>query len=194
MFHGHGVSTDKDKDRILRYFRLIDSEIHDVLRNDTAPLILAGVEYLFPIYRDANTYLYLLEQGIKGNPENVNAEELHKQAWQIVERQIIGNINKIFARYNDLRGTGKTCVELKKIIQESFNGRIDSLIVAVNEKRWGTYDEESGEIALHPEKEPGYQDLLDLAACQTLMKGGSVYPVQQNEIPDSVPAIALFRY
>lgn len=33
------------------------------------PLVLAGVEYLLPIYRRANTYPYLLDGGVTGNPE-----------------------------------------------------------------------------------------------------------------------------
>jgi hypothetical protein len=30
--------------------------------------VLAGVEYLLPIYREANTYPHLLAEGIHGNP------------------------------------------------------------------------------------------------------------------------------
>jgi len=47
-----------------------------------APLVLAGVEYLFPIYQEANTYPDLVEEGITGNPENLKPEELHDLVGQ----------------------------------------------------------------------------------------------------------------
>jgi len=65
MFHGQ--SADDAKDKILRYFRQIDQGLQDFLREEPAPLLLAGVEYLLPIYKEANTYQHLLGEGITGN-------------------------------------------------------------------------------------------------------------------------------
>ena len=64
IFHGQGVGIDDEKDDLLRYFQHIDRGLYDLLRDETAPLVLAGVEYLFPIYQQANSYPHLLEQGI----------------------------------------------------------------------------------------------------------------------------------
>lgn len=194
MFHGQGAATDKDKDRILRYFRVIDGAIHEVLHNNRSPLILAGVEFLFSIYREANTYPHLVDQGIKGNPDRTKPEELHQQAWPIVEGLLRENLEKVLARYHDLKGTGKTAAEIEQIVPEACNGRIDSLIVATAKQQWGIYNEENLEVILHKKKEPGDQDLLDLAACCTLVKGGSVYPVEKDDLDAGASALALFRY
>jgi len=59
-FHGHGVG-DRPKNRILRWFRVIDRELPNLLTGKQSPLVLAGVEYLFPLYRQANTYPHLLD-------------------------------------------------------------------------------------------------------------------------------------
>ncbi len=56
IFSGHGVGIDDAKDDLLRYFQKIDRGLHDVLRAERWPLVLAGVGYLQPIYRQANTY------------------------------------------------------------------------------------------------------------------------------------------
>ena len=64
VFHGQGVGTDDAKDRILRYFRMIDAGIQDLPAQERVPLVLAGVEYLFPIYRKANSYPFLMDEGI----------------------------------------------------------------------------------------------------------------------------------
>ncbi|MCE2703319.1 MAG: hypothetical protein LW859_39355 [Anabaena sp. 49633_E8] len=56
---------------------VVDSALHKKLRGEKAPLILAGVEYLLPIYRQANTYPYLAETGITGNAEILKMQELN---------------------------------------------------------------------------------------------------------------------
>jgi hypothetical protein len=85
MFHGHGVGKDDAKDNILRFFHLLDQGLYALLGKESAPLVLAGVDYLFPIYREANSYPHLMERGIAGNPEGLKGEELHEQGWRIVE-------------------------------------------------------------------------------------------------------------
>ena len=67
VFHGQGGAKENAKDDILEYFRQIDQGLHPVLRDERAPLVLAGVDYLHPIYRQANTYPHLLDQGLTGN-------------------------------------------------------------------------------------------------------------------------------
>jgi hypothetical protein len=50
------------------------------------------------------------------------------------------------------------------------------------------------EVQLHQDAKPGDQDLLDSAAVQTLLNGGSVYAVQPERMPVEAPLAALFRY
>jgi len=88
-FHGQGVGIDEAKEDILRYFQHIDRGLHALLKDETAPLMLAGVEYLFPLYQEANTYPHLLEQGITGNPDKLKAETLREKAWDIVEPSVL---------------------------------------------------------------------------------------------------------
>ena len=85
IFHGHGVGELPDKkDRILRYFQKVDAGLNDILADQQAPLVLAGVDYLLPIYQQANSYPHLLTDGITGDPEDVSDEDLHRQALDIV--------------------------------------------------------------------------------------------------------------
>lgn len=194
MFHGHGVGHDDTKDRILRYFQQIDRSLHEVLRHEQAPLLLAGVDYLLPIYQEANTYRYLVDQGITGNPELLGEQELHELAWPLVQPYFLQSQQEAVARYGALTGTGKTSCDLKEIVPAACYGRVDSLFVAVWVQQWGTFDREANIVELHPEAQPGDEDLLDLAAIQTLRNGGAVYAVPPEEVPDAPPVAALYRY
>src|SRR5437764_12746936 len=51
IFYGQGVGHNDSKDHLLRYFQQIDRGLYELLRDESAPMVLAGVEYLFPIYQ-----------------------------------------------------------------------------------------------------------------------------------------------
>jgi Bacterial archaeo-eukaryotic release factor family 6 len=196
-FHGQG-SPDRDKHQedILQFFNLVDGALHEKLRDEKAPLVLAGVEYLLPLYTEANTYQYLMEEAITGNPEVRSAEELHGEAWQIVEPDFHKSQQEMLERFHELFGgnSDKASNNLTKIIPAAYYQRIDSLLVAVGQQQWGLFDPSSETVYLHQEKETGDEDLLDLAAAHTLLNGGTVYAVAPEKVPYSTPIAAIFRY
>jgi hypothetical protein len=59
---------------------------------------------------------------------------------------------------------------------------------------WGRFDPEKDRVDVHESPEPDDEDLLDLAAMESLIKGGTVYAVRPEEVPDQVPLAAVFRY
>ena len=86
VYHGHGYSSEDAKKDLRRFFSQIDRGVTELLRGDTAPLVLAGVDYLLPIYRETSSHPNLAERGILGNPDRLSAEELHKEAWERVRK------------------------------------------------------------------------------------------------------------
>ena len=85
MFHGQGPGGEEQKDRIEHYLNLVDKGLSSIFRDKPAPLVLAGVDYLLPIYRKVSDYANIMEEGIIGNPDHISPDELQEQAWQIVE-------------------------------------------------------------------------------------------------------------
>ncbi|MBW1707472.1 MAG: hypothetical protein JRJ86_20305 [Deltaproteobacteria bacterium] len=193
IFRGHGEGTDNAKDKILEYFRQINKGLQQLLKDEKAPLVLAGVEYLFPIYREANTYPHLADDGVTGNPEGLSAEDLHEQAWAIVA-PLFNMAERDSVKYRKFAGSEKTSTDVRKIVPAAYYGRVESLIVAVGVQQWGTFDPVRNVVQLHQEAQPGDADLLDFAAIQTFLLGGSVYAVEPNQVPDEAPLAAVFRY
>ena len=76
----------------------------------------------------------------------------------------------------------------------AYYGRVESLFVAVDQEQWGSFDPATETLQIHEQGEPGDEDLLDLAATQTLLHGGAVYAVEQAQMPTGVPLAAVFRY
>jgi hypothetical protein len=180
----------------LQFCHAIDGALYEKLKNQKAPLVVAGVEYLHPIYQEGNTYPHLVEQGITGNPEILKPEELHDEAWQIVEPLFHKKEQEAMERYQELAGadTGKASNDIKEIIPAAYFQRIDSLFVPVGRQMWGDFDPDTMSVDLHPEPEPDDEDMLDFAAIHTLLNGGTVYAVEPEQVPEQAPAAAIFRY
>lgn len=194
MFHGQGVGTDEAQENLLRFFQQLEQGVTARLRNSQAPLILAGVEYLFPIYQAANSYRHLLTRGITGNPEAMSATELHKRAWPLVEASFKQAQRKAANRYELLAGTNQVSNALTKIVPAAHYGQIETLFIAQGERQWGHFDPDSNTLHLHLEATSTSDDVVDLAAVQTFLQGGVVYVVAPDEVPGGPPLAAIFRY
>ena len=194
MISGHGAGMEDMKDNILKYFRQIDRALRDLLKGEQVPLVLVGVDYLFPIYREANTYPWLMEEGIAGNPKGMSTEQLHGEAWRIVEPYFQRAENDALAQYKQSSGTGLTSTDIKEIVQAACHKKIGLLFVAIGHRQWGVVDSNTGEVHLHKKMEPGNEDLLDFAATQSFLNGATVFALPPERIPDGASVAAVFRY
>lgn len=194
VFHGHGAGDEDEKENLSLYFHRVNEALRELLREEHSPLVLAGVEYLLPIYRKANTYSYLMDVGIMGNPEILTAQELRIQTWAIVEPYFLQAQQKTIVQYRELLGTGKVSNQITETIPAACQGRVDKLIVAIDQQQWGTFDPDTQTVQVHPNAEPNDEELLDFAAVQTILNGGIVYAVELEDIPDKTPLAAIFRY
>jgi hypothetical protein len=83
-FHGQYNVSQTDKAMLLEFFRRIDRRLHPLLYRRHYPLIIAGVNYLLPIYRRVNTYPDLLLEGISGSLERTGTDGIRDKAWRLL--------------------------------------------------------------------------------------------------------------
>lgn len=194
-FHGQGSpDVDKHQRDILQFCYAIDRALHEKLRNKQGPLILMGTENFLPLYREANTYPHLLEEDIPENPKILKPEELHAAAWPVVEPYFAQSQQQAIEHYRELTATGRTSTKLEEVVPAAFYGRVEQLFVAVGVQQWGSFDPQANALSVHRDVEPGDEDLLNTAAIQTVLNGGTVYAVEPDRVPDSAPLAAAFRY
>lgn len=194
VFHGQGGGLDDVKSKLKEYFRRIDEGLRAQLKDKKAPLVLAGVESLFPIYREVNTYGNLLEEGIAGNPELLSAAELRQRGWEIIAPHFLKSREAEENRYCELAGTGRASNVLAEVTAAAHDGRIDVLFVPLGVQRWGSFNEEKRSVLVHDEAEAGDRDLLDICATNTILNRGSVYAVAPEAVPGGGGLAAVFRY
>lgn len=193
-FNGQGFG-DAAKKNILIYFQQIDRGLKkEVLKDQKSPLIFAGVDYLYPIFKEANTYANLFDKPLSGNFDTKSEEEIHSQAWLLVSTFF----NQIQAttvnEYLQLVGTGHTSDDIAEIALNAYEGQIESLLITQNAIRWGSFNPDKNEIIIHEKAEPNDVDLIDFAASHTIQHRGKVQVLPTGILPAGSVMAAIFHH
>jgi hypothetical protein len=183
---------DNVKAEIQQFFRQLNDELTEYLRPGP-PLVLAGVEYLLPIYRQV-TEFEPIAGTLTGNFDAERSEVLHKRAWEIVEPYFMQALQDALARYAELSGTGRAVNTIEEVTVAALEGRVDTLFVARDAQRWGRLDAETRGVQVHGRPETGDEELLDLTAANTFLKDGQVFVLAPEQIPGGKPQAAILRY
>ncbi len=197
IFHGLGeIDADKSEE-LLQYFRQIDHALTKYLnKKNKSPLVVMCVKNLFPIYREANSYPYILEKSIEGNPDDANPDSINKSSWNFVSDYLRSQLEDINRMYHDLKGTGKTSTQLEDIVSSACFSRVEHLLIKNSVSQLGHFD--AGENKVHLAEEGngqyGQYDLYNFAAINTISNGGQVYVLDEEEMPDWENVIGMFRF
>jgi hypothetical protein len=195
IFHGHGGGEEDVKEEIRKFLNAVDQGIRRHLPDDDrSPLVLAGVEYLLPIYRDVSDYPNVLSDGVHGNPDELRPEELHERAWPLVEKHLRGRREEDAERFGELAGTGRASSQLEEVVPAAMDGRVEILFVPRGVRQWGRFDPATRAVERHAEQNGGSEDLLDRATVHTFLNGGRVYSLPPGEVPGGGPVAATFRW
>jgi len=195
MFYGTGDADPDVKDAILRYFQAVDKSVRGRIREDSAPLVLAAVGYLIPIYKKAGKHANIIDQSVKGNPDELSARELNRKAWEIVKDRFAQDRAKASEKYLAMaENGGKTADSIEKVVPAAWHGQVDTLFVPVGAQVWGRFNPDTNEVVMHEKEQPGDQDLLDLAAVRCFAGKGRVYAVPPEDMPADAQAAAILRY
>ena len=194
VFDGQGFG-DTAKKNILIYFQQLDRGLKkEVLRDEKSPLIFAGVDYLYPIYKKANTYANLFDKPLSGNFDTKTGLEIHSQALPLLSTLFNQTQATSVNEYLQLVGTGHTSDNIAEIALKAYQGQIESLLVTQNAIRWGSFDPDKNEIVVHEKAESDDIDLIDFAASHAIQHRGKVYVLPAGVLPASSIAAAIFHH
>lgn len=195
IFHGHGEGKDEKKEEVLKYFRAVNNGVMQVLHDKKSPLIIAAVDYLIPIYREANEYNHLHNEHIQGNPEHSDPVLLHEKAMNILSDYFAKDQKVKIKTFERELSNKKASFEAKEIIPAALNGRVDTLFIRNRSSLWGTFEKDTNSINKEDQKTPHNADLLNTAAINTLMQSGKVFLLEKEEMPEPGSLVnAIYRY
>jgi hypothetical protein len=193
-FHGHGESGEGQKTQLRRYLQEVDSGISKLLGPESAPLVLAGVDYVRAMYKEVSDYSYIASDGVSGSPDRVANDRLHELALPVIEMMQRADLEAARDAYGSLQAHGRAGSDLQTILEAAHDGRVDTLFVRDDALGWGSFDSTARALARHAERSEGDVDLFDLAARQTFAHAGTVYVLPADDMIRGAEIAATFRY
>jgi Bacterial archaeo-eukaryotic release factor family 3 len=197
IYYGYGVPPEERvKEKLAAFYRAVDVALWDyLLRDERAPLILAGVGYHHPIYRSVSRYRYLVEQTVEGNFDYITPEQLHAKVWPVARDVFRVHEEQLLHEYAARALQGETIEDLSAIAQATVSRRVGHLLIAGGAHVWGLMDRASGRIVHRSaQQDTRDADVLDDLAEATLAQGGEVIMLERARMPGHSPAAAMLRW
>ncbi len=192
MFHGQGAAQDDAHREMVRFVELVDRGVRELLPSDGAPLVLATVEELAGEFRKRSRHPALLDEWVRGNPDEKDPAELRAEAWPLVEEALAEPRREAAARFRERHGTGLATDQPDRVVLAALDGRVESLLAARGAAFRGRVDPDARTVALDDD---GDEELLDRAAVETLLHDGQVFVVPAAEMPSEGALLAaVLRY
>ncbi len=189
----HGDEGQKTLYR--KFFLQIDRVLRPSYSGRSEPLVVAGVDYLLPIFRGACSYRHLVAEGIVGNPDELSEAELHEKAWPLVEPILDAPRRDSLERLQAEWGTKRVTDDVATILRAAYNGRVETLFLDEEAYVFGTFDTGTLETTVaEGDQEREGIDLGGIAGRYVHSRGGDVYAAARSELPGPGPLIALLRY
>lgn len=194
-FHGIGTGRPDDKQNLAMYFDEVDETLwQEVLHNEKAPLLLVGVEYLIPIYKQVAKYKPIWDDAVTGSHEYDNVSTLYELVRAKMEPYFEERLNKAIEAFGNQTATGLTSSVAGDVIPAAHYGRVGQLFAVRGEHIWGSFDEMNNVLTIHETQQEGDECLIDKTVIKTLLTGGDVFMVSQERMPAPSKVAALMRY
>lgn len=194
IYHGQGGVKDTAKSDVTLFFQAVNRALDPVLRNETVPLLLGGVDYLLPLFRQSCSYANLMERHLTGNCDRLTEQQLHDRSWEIMHPYFDRTHREALGKLNALLGTGKASADTAEVAVAAINGKINVLFADVHEERRGMFDANAGKAVICDGERGGSEDLVNLAVAETLLHGGVVYAAEPHEFAEKSAVAAIYRY
>jgi hypothetical protein len=171
-----GTNSDQDKkdEYLLHFYKAVDRSLHDLLKDDPAPVVLAGVEYELALYHRVSKYPHLMDDGVHGAqaqdiPKGV---DLRQRALEFLDAQGTQSLENVLALYDKQSGS-RISTDLAGILKAAQEGRVAHLLLA---------------------DDVDASECFNVAALQTLLSSGQVHLVPRGRMPGGGAMSALLRY
>lgn len=196
IIHGAGTSVEMEerKQRLLEYCQRINRAVSDFLNERRTPLVLACDTTMLGNYREVNSYAYIKEESIAGNPDGRRDEELRDEAWRIIDKEVKAREREAVNRYGLAHGQQKALSRIEDIVLAAYDGRVTDLLVQRGVQQWGRFDPESRTVERSGNPSSEYEDLFNVAAVYTLLRDGDVHCAAREEMPGEMAIGAVLRY
>jgi hypothetical protein len=192
IYHGHGGKPDARKDEIALVLRSLVAPLRKLLPADGTPVILAGVKPLLAMFREIFDHPALAKLQLEESCDHIADAKLHARVYPILER-LLADARDAKAAKAFADADVRTCTrDVHVIVPTAHHGGVDVLVVARDANLHGAYDAASDVAQVRLDVDEA-DDLVDLAAVDSLRNRGQVLIVQREKVPGCADMAAVLR-
>ncbi len=198
MFHGQGAAGDdaRDTEKLLDFFRQVDSGVARDLADTREPLVLVGEVRDRGLYRKASELDTIHEDAVAVHPEALTLDQIHARASGVMAPIFEEKRKEALRKLRELAGKEdeRAVLGIEAIAPAAAVGRVETLFLPPRMRVWGRLKEDATGVMLASEPEPEDEELLNLAALHTLEKGGEAWQIEDGDLPGVETVAAILRY
>ncbi|WP_245345838.1 hypothetical protein [Arthrobacter sp. CAN_C5] len=167
-----------------------------ILTAHPQPFVLVADAEISGHFQQSNDLGPLLAGTVDTNPHALDPHELHRLAYAKVRERLDRGRMKSLSDAAALLGRGDATAtnSLADIVRASHQGRIRTLLLRDGAPAWGRYDRKTDKVEMDLTPGNVSEDLLDVAATETLQHGGDVHVMSVDDLPADTEAVAILRY
>jgi hypothetical protein len=194
MPRGTEAGRMHSKIRMAQYARKVDQALRAFLPRGDVPLILAATRPLDSIYRSVSSYPYLLDQGFRGNPEQISEADLASESRTILDELFVEKMAGLRDRFAVREEQGLATIDIAYAARAATFGAVATVMVDVDAVVHGSIDEETGSVTYAQAGDPGAYGVIDEIARRTLATGGEVLALRAEDMPNGAQVAAILRF
>ena len=208
MFHGHG-GENVDKTELQRFAADLAKAVSQQLGSKSSvPLVLLGVDYQLTAYRAANAYPGLAHEQVLGATDEMTDRAVQLAALGVLAPSFTAGVDAALGELRERPGA-LVSTDPAEIVSAAASGRVKTLFFDETTGPFGRFDRTNMTVSEACDAVPRYLreaadvpdiaadecgwDLVDLAAAETVLHGGTIHAFSGEDAP--VPGVAaVLRY
>ncbi len=188
---GTGSGRETQSTYLADFYKAVDRGVRQLLGAvSEAPLVLAGVDEDTVLYRMVNRYANLLARSIRGNPGGSMEHDILPQAYTIVRSDCAERAARALQDSKERVAPARFSTGLSSILRAAVEGRVARLHIDAAARMSGTFEG----TRRHGLGHWGEEDLLNIAAVETMLQGGLAYVLPTGRIPEGAAVAAILRF
>lgn len=185
---GTGSGPEAEPAHLADFYKLVDRGIHKLLHEPGIPLLLAGVEEELDAYRAISTYPGIVKLALRGSP-NLSFQDADtvSQACSILRADEFRRDAETLTQAKERSAPGHFSTDANAILHAAFEGRVHQMYLDESAERIDVF--ERGTY-----RSWGKEDLLNLAAVETILHGGRAFELPSDMMAEGASAFAIMRF
>lgn len=185
---GTGSGRERQHVHLADFYKLVDRGLLDVLREPDIPLILAGLDKDTNLFRAVSNYRNLVKRSV-GSPADGSwkTEEILEQGYSILRSHDVEHQARALQIARERSTPGRIATDPITVLHAAFDGRVDQLYVNHSAQNIDVFERGTYQSW-------GQEDLLNLAAVQTIIHHGKACILPSDRMPDQSPVIGIMRF